>query len=194
VILKIGFTLWVAVWVPFYGSWYGPQNFLWFCDIGNFIIAAALWTESRRLFSWQAVSVLAIQLLYTVDLAVALVTGFHPIGGSEYMFVEATPLHVRLLSLFHVATPMILIWGLRRYGYDGRAFWMQSIAAWIVLPIGYLFGPDQNLNWVWGPFDRPQRVVPPLVYLGACLVLYPALIYFPSHWALSKLFVRKEKA
>jgi len=53
--LKVGFTFWIAIWIPFYWQHYGPQNFLWFFDIGNLLIGAALWWESRLLFSWQAV-------------------------------------------------------------------------------------------------------------------------------------------
>ena len=59
--LKVGFSAWVAAWVPFYGWWYGPQIFFWFCDIGNFVLCVALWRESRLLFSWQAVSLLLVQ-------------------------------------------------------------------------------------------------------------------------------------
>jgi hypothetical protein len=47
--LKLAFTLWVIVWIPFYWDFYGPRNFLWFCDIGNLVLAAALWSESRLL-------------------------------------------------------------------------------------------------------------------------------------------------
>jgi len=52
--LKVGWTLWVAVWAPLYWKQYGAQNFLYFCDLGNFFIAIALWTERALLFSWQA--------------------------------------------------------------------------------------------------------------------------------------------
>lgn len=65
-------------------------------------------------------SLLLVQVLYTVDLAGRLLLGFHPIGGSEYMFDPTIPLGIRLLSLFHVVTPPLLAWALAQLGYDGR--------------------------------------------------------------------------
>ncbi len=35
--LKIGWTIWVMVWVPVYWKPYGLQNFLFFCDLGNIV-------------------------------------------------------------------------------------------------------------------------------------------------------------
>jgi len=35
--LKIIWTLWVIIWAPFYWKYYGVQNFLWFCDLANFL-------------------------------------------------------------------------------------------------------------------------------------------------------------
>ena len=36
--LKIGWTIWLIVWVPFYWRQYGAQNFSSFCDIGNVLV------------------------------------------------------------------------------------------------------------------------------------------------------------
>ncbi|MBI3098916.1 MAG: hypothetical protein HYY93_11855 [Planctomycetes bacterium] len=180
--LRVGFTLWVAVWAPFYWDYYGPQNFLWFCDLANFVIAAALWTASPLLFSWQAVSVLLVQIVFTLDLLLGCVLGAPPLGAAGYMFDETYPRHIRLLSLFHVVTPFLLLWGVRRFGYDRRAFVVQTIAAWVILPVCYLgFSPERDINWVWGPFERPQQGLPPDAYFALCMVGYPALLYWPSH-------------
>ena len=197
--IKLGWTLWVAVWVPLYWSHYGPRNFLWFCDIGNFMILAALWTESAVVFSWQSCSVLLIQLLFTVDLVARAVTGHHPIGGTGYMFNDDgsnIPVGMRLLSLFHVATPPLLLFALKRLGYDRRGLYCQIATAAVVLPICWLgWNEKVNLNWVWGPFDRPQYVIqPPWLYLLVCLVAYPAVLYIPTHLVLSRFFGRKKPA
>src|SRR5258706_52999 len=56
--LKIAWTAWVLVWAPVYWKQYGPQNFLYFCDLGNFLIAMGLWLESRLIISWQALGML----------------------------------------------------------------------------------------------------------------------------------------
>mgnify|MGYP006266664009 CR=1 FL=1 len=46
--IKIGWTAWLLVWLPLYWRHYGPQNFLWFCDISNVVVGAALWLVSDR--------------------------------------------------------------------------------------------------------------------------------------------------
>src|SRR6266436_7718717 len=83
--LKLAWTAWLLVWAPLYWKHYGAQNFLYFCDLGNLLIAIGLWMESRLILSWQAVGLLVFQTLYAVDLIVALVFRPPPIGGTEYM-------------------------------------------------------------------------------------------------------------
>jgi len=185
--LKISFTLWVLLWIPFYWGYYGPQNFLWFCDIGNIAIVAALWLESRFLFSWQAVSLLLVQILFTIDISGRAIFGVHPIGGSEYMFNATIPLGIRLLSIFHIVTPPLLVWALLRLGYDRRALLVQAMTNMIVLPISWLFGPDNDINWVWGLFDKPQSVFTPLIWLAVCMAGYPLFLYLPSHLVLTAI-------
>ncbi|MBI3854402.1 MAG: hypothetical protein HY293_01790 [Planctomycetes bacterium] len=185
--LKLGWTVWVAVWMPAYWQYYGPMNFLWFCDIGNLLLTAALWRESRLLFSWQAVSVLLVQIMFSVDIAGRLTLGFHPIGGTEYMWNPEYPLYIRLLSLFHVATPVLLVWGVARLGYDRRALAAQTVSAWIVLPLAWLCGPARDINWTWGPFDKAQQALSPGLYLALCMTAFPILLYVPSHFGLAFL-------
>jgi hypothetical protein len=110
--LKLVWSLWVAAWVPLYWRHYGAQNFLYFCDLGNFFVLVGLWLESRLIFSWQASGLLLFQTLYTLDLAGALLSGRHWIGGTEYMFDPNVPLFLRLLSLFHVVMPPLLLWAI----------------------------------------------------------------------------------
>ncbi len=148
--LKIAWTIWLIVWAPLYWRQYGAQNFLYFCDIGNVLIGIALWLESPLIFSWAACGLLLFQSLYTIDLAGALITGHHPIGGTEYMFDPHLPLGVRLLSLFHVVTPPLLLWAIWRLGYDSRGWKLQTLTCWIVVPINYFWRPEQNVNWARG--------------------------------------------
>ena len=183
--IKIGWTLWLGVWMPYYWMQYGPQNFLYFCDIANLLIGLALWLESPLLFSWQATSVLLFQTLYTIDLVGRLTVGKHLIGGTEYMFSPAIPLFVRLLGLFHVVTPPVLLWGIWRLGYDRRGWIYTIVTAWIVLPICFLWRPGFNVNWVRGPFYKEQHVVPPVIYLAAYMLALPLLVYLPTHWVLA---------
>ena len=179
--LKIGWSVWLLVWIPFYWHQYGVQNFLYFCDLGNFFIAAALWLESPLLFSWQACGLLLFQTLYTIDLIGALLSGKHLIGGTEYMFDPHVPLPMRLLSLFHIVVPPLLLWAIWRLGYDSRGWKFQTLTAWIVVPINYFWRPQFDVNWARGLFFREQHVVPGIVYLFFYLIAVPLLVYWPTH-------------
>ncbi len=183
--LKIVWTLWVAIWAPLYWMHYGAQNFLWFCDLGNVLIAAALWLESPLIFSWQATSLLILQTLYAIDLCGALLTGRHFIGGTEYMFDASLPLFLRLLSLFHVVTPPLLLWAVWRLGYDKRGWKYQTLTAWLVVPINYFWRPGQDVNWARGPFFHEQHVVPGWLYLLVYLITVPLIVYWPTHRVLA---------
>jgi hypothetical protein len=185
--LKIAWTLWLIVWAPVYWKQYGPQNFLFFCDLGNLLIGVGLWLESPLIFSWQACGLLFFQTIFTLDLAGALLMSRHIFGGTEYMFDPNVPLAVRLLGLFHVVTPPLLLWAIRHLGYDGRGWKLQTLTAWIVVPINYFWRPEQNVNWARGLFFREQHIVPGAVYLAAYLFLVPLLVYFPTHLLLSWL-------
>ena len=171
----------MIAWIPLYWRQYGVQNFLYFCDLGNFFITAALWIESPLLFSWQATGVLLFQTLFTVDLAVTLVSGRHPIGGTEFMFDPHIPLGIRLLSLFHVVTPPLLLWAIRRLGYDQRGWKFQTLTAWIVVPINYFWRAEYDVNWARGPFSHQQQAMPGLLYLLGYLIVIPAVVFFPTH-------------
>jgi hypothetical protein len=189
--LKIGWTVWLLVWAPVYGIHYGAQNFLYFCDLGNLLIGVALWLESPLLFSWVATGVLLFQLLYTVDLVGALASGVHLLGGTEYLFDASLPLWVRLLGLFHVVSPPLLLWGIWRLGYDERGWRLQTLMTWLVAPINYFWRPEYDVNWTRGPRGHEQHLVPGLVYLLAYLVVIPCVVYWPTHILLRR-WARRE--
>jgi hypothetical protein len=188
--LKIAWTIWLIVWAPLYGKQYGAQNFLFFCDLGNVFLGIALWLESPLIFSWQACALLLFQSLYIIDLAGAQLMGRHLIGGTEYMFDPGVPRAIRLLSLFHVVTPPLLLWALRRLGYDRRGWKYQTLTAWIVVPINYFWRPQFDVNWARGLFFREQHMVPGWTYLLGYLAIVPLLVYFPTHLFLAWLTSR----
>jgi hypothetical protein len=183
--LKVAWTVWLVAWAPIYWKHYGLQNFLFFCDIGNVLIGIGLWLESPLIFSWQACSLLFLQTLYSVDLAGALASRHHWIGGTEYMFDPNLPLFVRLFSLFHVVTPPLLLWAIWRLGYDPRGWKWQTVTAWIVVPINYFWRPEYDVNWARGPFFREQHVVPGWAYLAGYLVAVTLFVYWPTHRMLA---------
>jgi len=184
--IRLTLTAWLFVWAPIYWQAYGPQNFLWFCDLANLLLAAALWIPSPLLFSSQAVSVLLVQVFWISDVVGRLLLGFHPIGGTEYMFDPAKPLALRLVSLFHVAVLVLIVWGLRRLGYDRRGLALQIAIALVVLPLSWLFGPELNINWTWGAFGNVQQALPPTLWLPLLFAAYVGILYLPSHWAFRR--------
>jgi hypothetical protein len=190
--VKVFWTLWVMAWAPVYWRQYGAQNFLFFCDLGNFFIVAALWLESPLIFSWQAISLLLFQTLFTFDLFGALVSGRHWIGGTEYMFDPTISIWIRLLSLFHVVTPPLLLWAIYSLGYDKRGWKLQTLTAWIVIPINYFWRPQFDVNWARGPFFHEQHVMPGLIYLLAYLIVVPAAVYFPTHVLLQRIMQARQ--
>lgn len=181
----------MIVWIPLYWRQYGLQNFLFFCDLGNLLITAGLWLESPLIFSWQAVSLLFFQTLFAVDLLGMLVSGRHPIGGTEYMFDPHIPLPIRLLSLFHLVTPPLLLWAIGRVGYDRRGWKLQALTACVVTPINYFWRPQYDVNWARGPFFREQHAVPGGAYVALYLVVVTVCVYYPTHRLLIRFSERR---
>jgi len=187
--LKIVYTLFICVLVPVYWVRYGPGNFLWFSDIALLTTAAALWLESSLLASMMAVSVVVLESVWIIDFLIGLIAGSSVIGLSAYMFDSKISLPIRALSLFHIAMPVILVWLLHRFGYDRRALIAQTVLAWIVLPASYfLTSPSQNINWVYGPGNGPQKWMPAPLYLILLMLAFPLVLYLPTHFLLKKLF------
>jgi hypothetical protein len=187
--LKIAYTLMVATIVPVYLAHYGLANFLWFSDIALIVTAIALWHESRLLASMMAVGVLLPELLWNVSFFARFLTGVRVSGLADYMFDRTIPLWIRSLSLFHVPLPLVLLWMLHTLGYDTRALPAQTALAWVILPLTYaLTDPKENINWVFGPGGPPQRRLPPRLYLALVLILFPLLVYVPTHVLLRALF------
>ena len=187
--LKIICTLFVCALVPIYWRQYGPVNFLWFSDIALLVLLPALWMENALLVSMLAVSVVFFEGLWNIDFFFQLATGKSWIGLSAYMFDPKIPLFIRGLSCFHIVLPLILLWGVQRLGYDGRAFLWQTIVALVVLPLSYLAGnPHENVNWVYGFGHSPQKVMPAPLFVILLMVLFPLIIYLPTHLLFVRIF------
>jgi len=97
---------------------------------------------------------------------------------------SALPPFVRLLGLFHLVTPLLLLWAIWRLGYDKRGWKVQTLACWILVPINYFWRPEHDVNWARGPFFREQHVMPGLLYLVGYLVVVPLVVYYPTHLVL----------
>lgn len=187
--LKLAFTL--AVCLIFVVNWkqYGPGNLLWFSDVALVTTVLALWLESSVFASMTAQSVLLLDVVWNVDFIVGLIIGRSITGIAGYMFDAKISRTIRAVSLFHVVLPILLIWLLHRLGYDGRALVAQSLLAWIVLPLSYLLtDPAEHVNWVFGFGAKQQRWMPPPLYVILLMVLFPLLVYLPSHLILKRIF------
>lgn len=194
--VKLTYTTFLSVLVPYYWKTYGPANFLWFCDVALLVALAALWWENSLLASIEAVAMTLPQALWLAD----LLAGSRLVGLSKYMFDPAIPLFVRGLSSFHIWLPFLLLWMVWRLGYDRRAWLVQSAAAWALLVVSFAFtdpppAPAErptaavNVNWVFGPGkDEVQTWMPPELYLAAMLVFFPVCVYWPSHLVLRAVF------
>jgi uncharacterized protein (DUF1499 family) len=199
--LKIAYTAFVAVLVPYYWYSYGPTNFLYFCDVALLMTVVALWWESRLLISMAAVGILLPQTIWIIDFFTEL-AGRELTGMTAYMFEAERSLFVRGLSLFHLWLPLLLVWLVWRLGYDRRAFWAWTLLAWVLLLICYFFIPPPpaptnntnlpvNINYVYGLSDKqPQDWMPQELYFALLLVVLPAGVLLPTHLALSGWFTR----
>jgi hypothetical protein len=187
---KILYTAFAAVLVPYYWSFYGPANFLWFCDIALLLTVPALWLESRFLASMNLVSAFLLQIVWLADFLARLIGGFFLVRMTVYMFRPDIPLPARLLSLYHGWLPFLLWWMVWRLGYDRRAWIAQTLLAWVVLPICYFFtDPVRALNAVFGPSgERQQTWMDPELYLVLLMAFYPLCVYLPSHLVFRRVF------
>jgi hypothetical protein len=187
--LKIIYTLFVCALVPTFWRQYGPANFLWFSDIALLALVPALWLENALLVSMLAISVVFFEALWNVDFFFRVATGRSLIGLSAYMFDPKIPLFIRGLSSFHILLPLLLLWTLYRLGYDQRAFLWQTLVSLVVLPLSYLVSnARENVNWVYGFGENPQRILPPPLFVILLMLLFPLAVYLPTHLLFARIF------
>jgi hypothetical protein len=151
------------------------------CDLAVLLTALGLWRSSSLLLSSQAVSTVLVGLAWGLDLVYRGLSGRHLIGGTEYFWDPQYPLAVRLLSLYHLALPAVLVWCLRRVRYDRRAWRFQCLLAAPVLVLSRWIAPGWNLNFVerepllhraWGPAP---------VHLAVVFLFTSLVVYWPVH-------------
>jgi len=186
--LKISFTLMVAVIVPVYWKYWGWKNFLWFSDLALFGLVAALWLESSLIASMVAVTVLLAEVCWNLDLLVQLVFRRPFLGLTNYLFQDDQPLFVRLLTLFHIPLLAVIIYLLVQWGYDERSIFYQVPMVWIIILATYWAKPEENINWIYGWGEKPQKLMPPNVYLLVHLIAYPMIAMVPIHFLLAHFF------
>jgi hypothetical protein len=202
---KLAYTAFMAVLIPSYTYFYGPTNFLYFCDVALLVTLVAMWTESPLLASIAALNVLLPQIVWCADFLGGM-TGHFLTGQTKYMFAgntSALALFKHGLSFFHCWIPFLAFWLVWRLGYDRRALAIWTATGWAILLVCYFLMPAPptppgnpdlpvNINYVYSIDDTqgPQTWMPPLAWLALLLAGYPALIWAPSHVILSKTIPR----
>jgi hypothetical protein len=160
-------ALWLAVWLPLHLAAHPPSSFLWWCAHGAVLTVIGLLLESRILISWQAVALIVPQAMFVAEALARAITGARG-GGTSYLFDPAIPFAVRALSSFHFAMPIVLVWAVRRLGYDRRGL-LLAVVLGTLLNLGTMTMDPVNL-WVW-PWGREHPI--------AALVLAPFALWLP---------------
>lgn len=197
--LKLSYTAFMAVLVPVYWFNYGPTNFLYFCDIALFLTLVGLWTENKLLVSLPAVGILMPQALWCLDFAVQM-TGHKLTGMTAYMFDSNRSLFLRGLSLFHGWLPFLLVYLVRKLGYDRRALIGWAALGWSLCLVAFFFLPPAgavladpkipvNVNYVFGLDDaKKQTWMPDGAYLVTWMAVLAVVVYLPTHLLLKRFF------
>ena len=195
--LKIAYTAFLAVMIPVYWINYGPTNFLYFCDVALMLTLVGIWREDALLISLPAVGILLPQALWCVDFLVQLFGG-RMTGMTSYMFEEHRSLFLRGLSLFHGWLPFLLVYLVRKTGYDHRALTGWTLITVVLCLIAYFLLPEagavladpkipRNVNYVFGLDDaKPQQLLPAPAYLIVWITALIAIVFVPTQLVLRK--------
>jgi hypothetical protein len=197
--LKAAYTAFMATLIPVYWYYYGPTNFIYFCDVALILTLVAIWPENAFLVSMCAVGIIVPQALWVADFC-ANAAGFPLLGMTDYMFDSNRSLFLRLLSSFHGWLPFLLLFLVWKVGYDRRAFWSWTALAWVLLFVSFYLLPPPgphaglapvNVNYVWGMRDdAAQTFVPPYVWFAGQLIGLPLVAYAPTHFVLARIMPR----
>jgi hypothetical protein len=125
--IKLLWTAGVIAWVPVYWRQYGPQNFLFFCDLGNVLITfSSVAGKPADIFMAGKQSAVFPGFIPRPRSAGAL-SGQHSLAERNICSIHSFRCSMRLLSLFHVVTPPLLLWAIWRLGYDQRGWKYQTV-------------------------------------------------------------------
>ena len=176
---------WLAIYLPCYALTYGLANFVFLCNLGVILTAVGLWRGSALLLSAQAVGGMAVCLAWWIDAGARAVLGHHALGVTAYMWDPQYPLLTRLLSLYHVAWPILLVASLRRVGYDRRGYALQAALATLVVAASRLMGPARNVNYAFLDPLFGRSFGPAPVHLAVILLGLVGVIYGVTHRVLA---------
>jgi hypothetical protein len=194
-LFKLAYTAFMAVLIPVYWHYYGPTNFLYFCDVTLVITLVAVWIESPLLVSMCAVGILLPQVYWCIDF-IANAFGVSLTGMTNYLFNPNSWWFLRGLSLFHGWIPFLLVYLVWKLGYDKRGLPAWTVVAWALILICFFFMPRPrpdpgltpvNINYVWGMNDAAaQTWVHPYVWIAGLMIGLPLIVFVPTHFMLMR--------
>jgi len=186
--LRWAALLWLAVWLPVYWRTWGAANFLHLCDIAVILTCVGLWFNSALLISSQVVASLLADVAWAVDAASKLFLPHALVPGTESVFDPHYALWIRLLSLYHVVMPPLLLWATFRIGYDPRGWVLQSAIALPAFVAARFTSPADNINFAFiDPFFHKQ-IGPAPVHLILSWLFMVVVAYLPTHAVLKRVF------
>ena len=177
--------MWLIVWIPAYWKVWGWQNFLHICDLSLALSCAGVWFGNSLLISSQALAAIPADAAWCLDAGWRLFSGHHLFGGTEYLWDERFPLWVRLLSLFHLFLPFILVWACTRVGYDRRALKLQTMITAALLGGSRLLGPVSNMNYTYRDPIFYKALGPAPIHV-AIIFSVMVILFWPVHLVLRK--------
>jgi hypothetical protein len=186
--LRCASIAWLCVWLVVYERTWGILNFLHLSDISMMLICIGVAANSILLLSSQAVASLLVDAVWTLDAAWRLFLGHHLIGGTEYLFDTHYSLAVRLISLFHIVIPFLLLWALYVFGYDRRA-WLLQCAIALPVFIASRFAPaSENINFAFADPFLHRSLGPAPLHVAITFLFMAVAVYLPTHLLLRGLF------
>ena len=180
---------WLAVYLPAYTFAYGAANFLFLCNLGVMLTAVALVAGNRLLLSSQAVAAPVIGLAWALDAGWRVVTGSFLFGGTAYMWDPQYPLFTRLLSLYHLGWPILVLYCVGRKGYDRRGWPLQvAIAALAVGASRLATAPAENVNFAFRDPFWNRQLGTPVIHLAAVILALGVVAYGITHLLIAARF------
>ncbi|HKW88944.1 MAG TPA: hypothetical protein VJN21_09325 [Candidatus Acidoferrales bacterium] len=181
-------AVWLAAWFAIYWREWGVANFLHVCNLAIILSCLAIWRNNSLLLASQAVASVLGDALWDLDVSWNFFSGHHVFRGTEYMWDAHYALWVRLISLYHFVWPVILIWSVKRVGYDRRGLALQAGIGAAAILAGRLANPALNLNFAFADPIFHRQIGSAPVHLFIIWAVLVCVVYVPTHLVLSKLF------
>lgn len=177
---------WFVVWFPSYWRVWGVANFVHLCDVAVVLTCIGMWTNSALLISSQAVGILFVDAAWAVDAASRVFLRRAWLPGNEYLLDPRYPIWIRLLTLFHLVMPALLLWGIYLMGYDRRAWALQSAIALPIFVASRFTQPAANINFAFTDPFFGRQMGPAPIHILIAWVFMVLVVYLPTHFILKR--------